>query len=474
MEAQLIAERKIAVMQLKQGKTVSEVATNLGRHENWVRKWHKRFKEEGWQGLRSRSRAPHKHGRKIAPKIRATIIETRLEIEAAAALGEGLKYIGGMAVRTKLKDKKVSPLPSIPTIERVLRGAGLTKPREKEQEEEVIYPHLQPTEPHQLSQVDIVPHYLTGGQRVACFNGLDVVSRYGAGQPYLQRRSQDAAAFLIHFWQTVGIPHYTQVDNEGCFSGGTTHSHVLGTVVRLALEVGTELVFSPVYHPKSNCFVERFHRDYNRHVWEDTYLANVDEVQQQSDHFFGLYRKRKDHSQLAEQSPYDHHHRLEPHLLAADFVMNNHKLPLREGRIHFMRKVQAEGTVRVLNIDWVVPNPDLSRGVWVTIHFQPTGAMLSIYDAAPDVVDRRCLTTYAFPLKEAVLGKQEDSLDELDKIVTQPAIDQSSQSFSEIQPVVENEQRLAEGYKLKLSHQLVETAIYHTVRLTERVWHTIY
>jgi len=469
MEAQLIALRKIAVMQLKQGKTVSEVATNLGRHKNWVCKWHKRFEEEGWQGLRSRSRSPHKHGRKIAPTIRDAIIETRLEIEAAAALGEGLKYIGGMAVRTKLKDKKVSPLPSIPTVERVLREAGLTKPREKEQEEEVIYPHVQPTELHQLSQVDIVPHYLTGGQRIACFNGLDVVSRYGAGQPYLQRRSQDAAAFLIHFWQTVGIPHYTQVDNEGCFSGGTTHSHVLGTVVRLALEVGTELVFSPVYHPKSNCFVERFHRDYNRHVWENTYLADVDEVQQQSDHFFGLYRQRKDHSELAEQSPHDHHHRLEPHLLAADFVMNNHKLPLREGRIHFIRQVQAEGTVRVLNVDWVVPKPDLSRGVWVTIYFQLTGAMLSIYDAAPDVVGRRCLTTYAVPLKEAVFGKQEDSLDALAKIVIQPVIAQGTQSFSRAQPVVESEQRLAKGY-----HHLVETAIYHTVRLTERVWHTIY
>ena len=469
MEAQLIALRKIAVMQLKQGKTVSEVATNLGRHKNWVCKWHKRFEEEGWTGLRSRSRSPHKHGRKIAPKIRAAIIETRLEIESAAALGEGLKYIGGMAVRTKLKDKKVSPLPSIPTIERVLREAGLTKPREKEQEEEVIYPHLQPTEPHQLSQVDIVPHYLTGGQRVACFNGLDVVSRYGAGQPYLHRRSQDAAAFLIHFWQTVGIPHYTQVDNEGCFSGGTTHSHVLGTVVRLALEVGTELVFSPVYHPKSNCFVERFHRDYNRHVWEDTYLANVDEVQQQSDHFFSLYRQRKDHSQLAEQSPYAHHHRLEPHLLAADFVMNNHKLPLREGRIHFIRQVQANDTVRVLNVDWAVPNPDLLRGVWVTIHFQPIGAMLSIYDAAPDVLDRKCLTTYAFLLKETVFGKQEDSLDALAKIVIQPVIAQSAQSFSREQPVVENEHRLTKGY-----YHLVETAIYHTARLTERVWHTIY
>lgn len=93
MENQLIAERKLAVMQLKQGKTVAEVASNLGRHKNWVCKWHKRFEEAGWQGLRSRSRSPKQHGRKLASKNQAAIIEARLELEANAVLGEGLKYI---------------------------------------------------------------------------------------------------------------------------------------------------------------------------------------------------------------------------------------------------------------------------------------------------------------------------------------------------------------------------------------------
>jgi hypothetical protein len=470
MEDQLIAERKLAIMQLKHGKTVSEVASNVGRHKNWVCKWHKRFEEEGWNGLRSRTRTPQKHGRKLAPEIRAAVIEARLEIEAAAVLGHGLKYIGGVAVRTKLKDKKVEPLPSVPTIERVLREAGLTKPKEKEQKEVIIYPHLKPTEPHQLCQVDIVPHYLTGGQRVACFNGLDVVSRYGTGQPFAQRRSQDAAAFLIHLWQTVGIARYTQVDNEGCFSGGMTHAHVLGTVVRLALTVGTELVFSPVNHPESNGFVERFHQDYNRHVWQDTYLANLDEVQQQSDRFFGLYRQRKDHTQLAEQSPHDHHHRLKPQHLAANFVMNNHKLPLREGCIHFIRRFQADGTVRVLNVNWAVPNPDLSRGVWVTLSLRPIGAMLFIYDGAPDVADRKCLTSYAFPLKETVLARQEAAGDE----THQPTIAQSTLPVSAVHPVAENRQPQPQSHKLKVGQQLMQTALYHTARLTERIWHTIY
>lgn len=86
---------------------------------------------------------------------------------------------------------------------------------------------------------------------MACFNAIDVVSRYPTGNAYEQRRSQAAATFLIQVWQAIGIPHYTQVDNEGCFNGGATHPYVLGRVVRLALQVGTELLFSPVYHPRS-------------------------------------------------------------------------------------------------------------------------------------------------------------------------------------------------------------------------------
>ncbi len=53
---------------------------------------------------------------------------------------------------------------------------------------------------------------------------------------------------------------------------------MLGRVVRFALWVGTEVVFSPVRHPESNGYVERFHQEYDRHVWRDTYLADLAEV----------------------------------------------------------------------------------------------------------------------------------------------------------------------------------------------------
>ncbi|MEZ4713963.1 MAG: hypothetical protein R3A44_42655 [Caldilineaceae bacterium] len=67
--------------------------------------------------------------------------------------------------------------------------------------------------------------------------------------------------------------------------------YVLGRVARLALQVGTELVFSPVYHPASNGYIERFHQEYDLHVWEDTYLANQAQVSQQAVQFSRLIAK---------------------------------------------------------------------------------------------------------------------------------------------------------------------------------------
>lgn len=408
MTNDLVTERKIAIMQLRKGKTMAEVAKTLNRSLGWVCKWKQRYEEDGWQGLKDRSRAPTKHGNQLPTAVKKAIIQARLEVEADAMLGKGLKYIGGQAIRTRLKQQKVTPLPSVPTIERVIRAAGMTKAKSKPVEPEINYPRLHPTQPHQLCQVDIVPHFLQGGQRVASFNAIDVVSRYPTGCSYAQRQSQDAAAFLIQVWQEIGIPRYTQVDNEGCFSGGATHPYVIGKVARLALAVGTELLFSPVNHPQSNGSIERFHQDYDQHVWENTYLSDLAAVNKRGRSFFALYRQREDHNQLKEQSPATVHHQQPPDKLDAGFQVADTKRPLREGRLHFMRRVSPEGTVRVLNVDWTVPQFDPTKGVWVTVEFTVAGATLSIFDKAPDTHHRQCLAIYPFPLNEPVLPKETD------------------------------------------------------------------
>ncbi len=394
--------REKAIHMLRSGSSVPEVAAACGRSKRWVYKWQSRYEAEGWAGLESQSRAPKKHGRKLTKALKRAILRARSELEAEAASGEGLKYIGAQAIRTRLKKKRLKRIPSCPTIERVLSRAGMT--RAPAPGVEVAYPHLKPDRPLQLIQVDIVPHFLTGGQRVPCFNAIDVVSRYPTGEAYTRRRSVDAATFLMQVWQEIGLPAYTQVDNEGCFSGGTSHPYVLGTVVHLALLVGTELLFSPVYHPKSNGYVERFHQDYNLHVWQDTYLRDLKQVRQKSKHFFALYRRSEHHSALNEQTPLQVHTRQSGQKLVPDFKLGQKKLPLYAGRIHFIRRVRADKTVSVLNVSWKVGSASPDQGVWVTLDLTPDEAILSIYDQAPDDPTRACLDTHPFALSEIVLS----------------------------------------------------------------------
>ena len=403
------AARQAAIHLLRSGCSPVEVARRMGRPVSWVCKWQARYEQEGWGGLEDHSRAPRRVPHAHAESVRQVIRHVRSELEAEAYAERGLHYIGAHAILAHLQEQQArgaytEALPSTATIERVLHAAEMTHSRRK-REAPLHYPHLRPGAPLELIQVDIVPHYLPGGQAVSCFNAIDVVSRCPAGQAYAHRDSQQACAFLVYTWQTLGLPHYTQVDNEACFSGGFTHPGVLGKVVRLALCVGTELVFSPFHHPASNGTVERFHQDYDEHVWKHTHLTDLDSVQQQAQPFFHDYQHSAHHSALQGRRPAEVHAQVQPTLLAAGFTWPEKKQPLTEGRVHFIRRVQENGAVTVLNLQWSVPDSEHTPTVWVTLELAVTGATLQIYDAAPDAESRTCLVSYDFPLKEPVLSR---------------------------------------------------------------------
>ncbi|HEY5573078.1 MAG TPA: helix-turn-helix domain-containing protein [Anaerolineales bacterium] len=397
------ALRKTAIHLLRSGKSPAEVAQELNRSVMWVYKWRKRFfAEDDWQALQDRSRTPQHQPQKLPTNVGAAIRKARSQLEGEATEAGKLSYMGAHAVRARLRKNRVTPLPSITSIERELRAAQMTQPRQPQEPLEVVYPHLHPTRPLQLIQVDIVPHYLPGGPCVSCFNAIDVVSRYPAGQPFLSKRSQEAIDFLLYVWREIGLSEFTQVDNEGCFSGGFTHPGVLGKVLRLALLVGTQLVFSPIRHPESNGTVERFHQDYSKNVWDKIELPDFQAVQTCSPAFFEAYRRSEHHSALQGCCPAELH----PGQIVWPQVPQGFKpparLPLTVGQVHFIRRVSPAHQVRVLNLDWEVPLSQPDRGVWVTLQFTSQGARLRTYDAAPDVNERTCLAEHPFPLKEEV------------------------------------------------------------------------
>jgi transposase len=402
MNATEYALRKTAIHLLRSGKSPFEVTQELGRSLAWVYKWRSRFNaEQDWQALKDKSHAPKRRPKRLPEDVRLAIREARSELDAEAEEPGKLSYIGAYAVQARLRKKKISPLPSITSIERELRIAQMTRPRKPFEASEISYPHLQPKQPLELIQVDIVPHYLPGGPCVSCFNAIDVVSHFPTGQPSLTKRSGDAINFLLHVWREIGIPEFTQVDNESCFSGGFTHPGVLGKVLRVALLVGTQLVFSPVYHPESNGTIERFHQDYSKNVWDKIDLPDFQAVQQHSPAFFEAYRHSEHHSALRGRCPADLHPTQLTYPIPEDFHLPT-RLPLTVGQVHFIRRVSKDSKVRILNLDWEVPLAQPDQGVWGTLEFTFQAATLRIFDAAPDAKERTCLAEYSFPLKEEV------------------------------------------------------------------------
>lgn len=395
-------KRQDGLYLLESGEKPGAIAQKLGCSSRWVYKWKGRYQQQGWAGLESRSRAPRTHPTALGSEVRQAIRAARQELELEAQTPEQLSYIGAAAVRGRLHEKGVQPLPGESSIEREIRRAGMSRPRQSGQIG-VNYPHLQPAQAHQLVQVDIYPRLLSGGQNVACFNAIDVISRYPTGWQSFTKSAQDAAEFLVQVWQELGIAPYTQGDHEGCFRGGFTHPYVLGRVVRLALAVGTELVFSPFYHPQSNGTVERFHQDYGDNTWAKTPFTALDMIRQFSKRFFQNYRHSHHHSALKGRSPAQLHlaqpfRKLEPNFEIPD------PLPLTTGRVHFIRRVDANRQIRVLNVAWYVPQAEPNQGVWATLELSPKQARLLIYATAPDAPVRKRLAIHPFPLKEKVLA----------------------------------------------------------------------
>jgi hypothetical protein len=124
-------------------------------------------------------------------------------------------------------------------------------------------------------------------------------------------------------------------------------------------------------------------------------------VRQRSILFFQNYRQSHHHSQLQGRSPAELHQSMPIHPIPDDFTLPKN-LPLTDGQIHFIRAVDEQRRVQVLNIHWDVPLAQSQQGVWVTIKIASPKTTLFIYDDAPDVSSRKMLAQYPFPAIEKV------------------------------------------------------------------------
>lgn len=360
--------RRAAVEAVTNSKmSVVAAASSVGRSEQWLHKWLRRFEADGVAGLVDRSRAPKTRPTAIGQEVADRILEVRRTLEESEFGG-----VGAEAILYELELEGFAPRPSKATVERVLARAGATKKgRGRDRGSERHRPRPKADGPGIWQQADWVgPRYLARRVRFSSIHLVDVGGGGAAASQYGNERLTNVAGFLAEkAWPTLGIPFSLQIDNAFCLPFPRAKLNPWNVFVRTCLFFGVEVVVSPPNELGWAQHVESFNglwqnRTIRRHRYQE-----VAEVQASSDRFCRYYNHDRPHPGLRVAT---HGTRFPAQLLQTrqaslryppeGFTVSDHQdvrgrlqVPLARGRLTFLRRVQTGGVIEVAGAPFFVP-----------------------------------------------------------------------------------------------------------------------
>ena len=354
--------RRRAIRLTLQGQSRQAILARVGRSPAWLCKWQHRFAQHGWRGLLSRSRRPQHRSGRYAERIRHLVIATRQRL-----LTQRVGLCGSQAIQDELcRARLLARVPSIATIKRILHDAGVSRrPRPPKRG---YFPQPTPTSSYVLHAMDWTARYLKGGAKLFVFHTVDVQTRALAQTLHTDKSGATVREHALATWQMLGLPDGLQLDNDAAFNGGYKVQRLFGAFVRLCLYVGIEPIFLPVGEPKRNRVVERLHGLWAQAFWHRHRFDGVAEVRRAAPQFMRFYMERYHPPSLQGATPRQAQRVVgRRKLRAAQAGELPRVLPLTAGRVHFVRLVDAQGQITLLNERWTVGKRLAGQYVWATI-----------------------------------------------------------------------------------------------------------
>lgn len=395
--SELHARRRAMRLWLK-GYPTHLIVRQVKRSRTWFHKWRSRFLQQGWAALASQSRRPHHSPNAYSARLVQVVAQTRRRLVRAKI---GLS--GPRAIQRELRDLRIpGPTPSLATIKRMLRRQRLVRPPRTR----TAYC---PAPVHQLVGVvhasDWTCRYLDGGAKVYAFHTLDLHTRACAQTIAAAKPIATVRQHFLETWQTLGIPDYLQLDNDAAFCGGYKVVRVFGQIVRLCLHLGIEIIFLPVAEPERNGAVEQLNGLWQRAGWNRNHFRSVAAVQRTSPQFCRWYMTQYSPPALGEQTPAEVHATApRRYLCAAQAAQLPAQLGITAGCLHFLRKVQPDGTISLLNEVWHLEKRRADTYVWATITTHQH--RLDVWSQRSAVAEWRLLKSWAYPIAEPIVRYQ--------------------------------------------------------------------
>ena len=388
--------RRKAVRLTLQDVRSKVILQSVSRSPKWLSKWRKRHEQFGWAGLRSQSRRPHRRPPQFPSRLRTLVVRLRHHL-----LKRKVGLVGPKAIRRELRTHKLFwKIPSLSTIKRILHEAKLTKTRH--QPPAVYYPRPRATAPYVLHAMDWTARYLQGGTKVFAFHTLDVHTRACKQTISTDKTSQSVRAHALEVWKKLGLPDALQLDNDAAFCGGYKAPRLFGQFVRLCLYVGIEPIFIPVAEPQRNGDVERLNGLWSSAFWKRRRFGSVAHVKRASPDFEAWYAHEYEPPTLNGRTPAQAQRQANRRRLTErQSRALPQTLPLRAGRVHFIRPVSEEGTIVILKETWQVAKRLAGQYVWATIwtHKQK----LEIYHRHSPQSEVRLVKTYEYAIADPIV-----------------------------------------------------------------------
>lgn len=388
--------RRSAIRLDLQGQRPKDILQSVSRSRTWFSKWRKRYQRWGWAGLDDHSRCPHHQPRRVSPRVRRLVIRVRRQLQR-----RHLGLVGPKAIQRELRlTGALRRPPSEATIKRILRAARLRRPTRRDPPA-AYYPAPQPTPQFVIHAQDWTERYLEGGQKVYAFHSLDLESWACRQTIRPDKTYATVRAHVLRTWKTLGIPDAVRMDNDAAFSGGNKAQRCFSQFVRLCLYVGAEPIFIPVGEAARNGEVEWLNGLWGRACWQRQHFTSLRQVQRASPQFEAWYHHEYAPPRLQGRTPAQAHRRVtRRRLTEREGRPLPEKLPLTAGRMHFIRQVQAGGTIKILNETWHVNKRLAGQYVWATVwtHRQ----ILEIYHRRSSLEKVRLVKTYPYTISESV------------------------------------------------------------------------
>jgi len=287
-------ERRLAVERYRKGESVEAICASMKRSKSWLYKWVERSLTELDDWYTERSRRPLGNGI-YDQSERERIITTRLRLEQ-----EG-NFISAQMVRWEL-DAEGATVPSLATVKRVLKSAGVTRPS-KRIPKGTRYPSPLAVDPGAVHQADFVGPRHVAGARFYSLNAVDVATARAAAEPVESRGTEHVIPGLWRIWTRLGIPRVLQLDNELVFFGNRRSPRAMGQLLRLCFQVGVEVLFIPVREPWRNGVVEKFNDHWNRKLYRRVKVESFAALQRESLAFEERHNRTWRYSKLKGTTP---------------------------------------------------------------------------------------------------------------------------------------------------------------------------